>query len=1080
MTESITQSHNGSGDNILGDKIINQSMQAVDFVKVAYNLYYLINIGSFDKAESKLESSIHIPSKSAEVVELLEVLAIYLNSKRSLRVEGDLNTIKRAIRSNPPKLLDLYKSILVEMIYLTSESEALDVYKHFSEDRFDYLENINLRYFADEDELKETFSKKILVLDELGLLFLARGLARVEKREEALIVLEKIKDEDKNLQILRLAISHDNLLNKLDRPLEYLEENIVEEFYSIAFSFLELIKDESEISQNALRLLINLVIKSNFSVCNILDVAVKFINVIRPISGEVADALENYSEKNVEINQDVLSKINDLKPLKLEEAILCLNAITLKKINFKVLTRWISQCGEIEDENNFYKDLLTLVLKSFIFKDKKNVIEFERSFSKFLEYKERKFRNIHPFYIITLCENLFLFKKQQFLNTYRLLEKVVSKKSFKSRVYLYYLSSLMNLEKYDTLKFHIENIDSDNINSDFLILRARYYSIIGDYENSKNDYIKITDYYKDSLNIWLDYLLLSLKYESVDQIKKILDDIPEKILTPRAKNIFRFIYLVYTEIDSVYAEKLITKLFLIEPNFVAPYLSNIHFSLITNKIELVNDLNYENIYAGVVYEEDGERKQKLIVSDDFSNFSYFINADSNLGVALLEMNINEECLVDIEKIKLIEKQPVCVTVFQIALQITKDNRHNSSEFTFYPFKVRDDCIVEDTIEILKRFASNDNTEEIISNPDISIYIKGSILSKDDRELQGALQLLQNRNANFCLSNPIGNCVAGDALVLDVYSFTYLCLNSNCKALVKSGLNIFLTQETFEIISRWISDVTNESFLSIALNPSQDSLIKSDANTVSIYFATLIANLTELLAHVKVITPNIIDLPDFANEIRDALSPSIFSTLRLSIANDIPWFCLDSILRTLFVKQNDVKVVKLHDFLSFLGNYLDFDGRKTSIVQWSNFGLFTVYSYSDLFELAKSKSWEDWEILTNLLKNTPLEFQNKEQALLVLSYILQFFCIKYLSKINFKENIIIEKLIFACVDKCMESLEGDFREDRLMILILKTIDGFENYRNFIKIFSNLMGRYAQGHFLNIKYMNEKIVTLLQDE
>ena len=80
-----------------------------------------------------------ITSKSAEVVELLEVLAIYLNSKRSLRVEGDLNTIKRAIRSNPPKLLDLYKSILVEMIYLTSESEALDVYKHFSEDRFDYL-----------------------------------------------------------------------------------------------------------------------------------------------------------------------------------------------------------------------------------------------------------------------------------------------------------------------------------------------------------------------------------------------------------------------------------------------------------------------------------------------------------------------------------------------------------------------------------------------------------------------------------------------------------------------------------------------------------------------------------------------------------------------------------------------------------------------------------------------------------------------------------------------------------------------------------------------------------------------------
>ena len=117
----------------------------------------------------------------------------------------------------------------------------------------------------------------------------------------------------------------------------------------------------------------------------------------------------------------------------MEEAILCLNAVVLNKINFKVLIRWISQCGEVEDENKFDKDLLILVLRSFVFKDKKNVNEFEEEFSKFLDSKKSKFRSIHPFYIITLCNNLFEFKKQQFLNTYRLLEKVISKKSFQSR-----------------------------------------------------------------------------------------------------------------------------------------------------------------------------------------------------------------------------------------------------------------------------------------------------------------------------------------------------------------------------------------------------------------------------------------------------------------------------------------------------------------------------------------------------------------------------------------------------------------------------------------------------------------------
>ena len=1076
MTESITQAHNGSGDNILGDKIINQSMQAVDFVKVAYNLYYLINIGSFDKAESKLESNIHIPSKSAGVVELLEVLTIYLNFKRSLRVEGDLNTIKRAIRLGSPEFLDLYKSILVEMTYLTSESEALEVYNNFSEDRSFYLENIKLRYFADEDELKEIFSKEIMVLDELGLLFLARGLARVEKRKEALIVLEKIKDDDKNLKILKVSISYDDLSNKLDRPLDYLEEKIVEDFFSIAFSFLELIKDESEISQNALRLLINLVIKSDFSICNILDVAVKFINDIRLISSEVADALEKYSERNVEIDQAILSKINDLKPLKLEEAILCLNAISLNKINFKFLIRWISQCGKVEDENKFNKDLLTLVLKSFVFKDKKNVNEFEEEFSKFLDSKKSKFRSIHPFYIITLCNNLFEFKKQQFLNTYRLLEKVISKKSFQSRVYLYYLYSLMNLEKYETLKSHLEKIDSNNINPEFLILRARYYSVIGDYENAKNDYIKITESYKESLNIWSDYLLLSLKCENVGQTKKILDDIPEKILTPRAKNIFRFIYLVYTEIDSVYAEKLITKLFLMEPNFVAPYLCNMHLTLIANKKELVSGLAYENIYAGVIYEDEGERKQKLIVSDSFSDYAHFINVDCNLGISLAEMEIGEERIVEFQKIKLIEKQSVYVTIFQIALQITKDNRHNSSDFTFYPFKVRDDFVVEDMKEILKRFSVDDPEKELISNPELSMYIKGSLI-KDNDEFEIILKILQSRNANFCLSNPAGNTVACGEIILDAYSFIYLCFNDNHKALIRAGIKVFLTDETFDVISSWIKKVTDEEFLSIAL--SEESLIKTDANTISNCYASFINQLNNLLSHSRVIPPNIIDLPDFANEIRDILSPSVFSTLRLSIANDIPWLCLDSALRTIFVKQDDVKVIKLHDFLSFIGNYTDFESRKISMIQWSNFGLFTIYSYQDLIQLAKSNDSNDWILLTNLLNETPLGFNNYDQALVVLSAILKLTLCKYLNKNNLIKITLLANLIFACINKCMQSIYGKFREDRLATVIVEVIDSIRFSEDLFKIFCNFLGQYAVGNFLNIAYINERIEILMND-
>lgn len=1074
MTESVKQEHFGTGDNVAGNKII-QSMQAGDFVKVAHDLYLLINIGAFQEAKNTLVLIGQLPNKSLELIQLIEVISIYLEAKEKKCIENT-NEIKAVISLNPEKFNDLYKAILIEVTFISSSSDALAIYNLYEQENSIYLKSLKYRLFSEKEELKQIFETELLILDDLKLFSLAKGLNRVEVKSDALIALEKIYIKHEKLEILKIDLKFDILLVLLDRPLMYLEKSIVEDFITIAFEFIELIKNKKELSQNELKILTNLVITSDFSICNIMDVAVNFIDDIRPIKNEVADALKIYAENKVELSQDLLNKINDLKPLTLEEAILILNSIKSNKIYSKKVNKWISECGEVEDQNIFNKDLLTLILKSFVFKDKDNIVEFEKDFSNFLENKEKKFRNIQPFFIITFCENLFLFKKQQYLNTYRLLEKFVSKNSFQSKIYLYYLYSMMNLEKYDTLKSHIENIGSDHITPDFLILRARYYSVLNDYLNSKKDYIEILGLYEESLNIWSEYLLLSLKYEDIHQTKKVLDDIPEKILTPRAKDIFRFIYLVYTEIDSVYAEKLITKLFLMEPNFVAPYLCNMHLTLIASKKELVSDLTYENVYEGVIYEVESERKQKLIVSDEFSNFSHFINIDCDLGTSLLEMKEGEERLIGYQKIKLIEKQSSFITIFQIAITITEDNRHNSSHFTFVSLKVRDDFIVEDMKEILQRFTRDDHTENLIANPDLTMYIKGSLF-KNHEEFETVLKILQNSKANFCLSNGVGNTVASEALIVDIYSFIYLCFNNNYKALIQSGIKIFLTQETFDVIFEWIKKVTDDSFLSVGL--VEESLIKTDANTVAAYYASFIHQLNELLDYAKIISPNIIDLPDFANEIRDILSPSVFSTLRLSIANDIPWLCLDSALRTIFVKQDDVKVVKLHDFLSLLGNYLEFEERKTSIIQWSNFGLFTVYSYTDLIELARSTDSNDWILLKNLLNETPLSFNNYEQALGVLSTILKLTLVKYLKKNNLIEIKSLENLIFACLNKCMQSIYGVFREDCLAKVIVEVMESIRFSEYLFKIFCNFLGQYAVGNFLNITYINEKIEILINE-
>ena len=114
-----------------------------------------------------------------------------------------------------------------------------------------------------------------------------------------------------------------------------------------------------------------------------------------------------------------------------------------------------------------------------------------------------------------------------------------------------------------------------------------------------------------------------------------------------------------------------------------------------------------------------------------------------------------------------------------------------------------------------------------------------------------------------------------------------------------------------------------------------------------------------------------------------------------------------------------------------------------------------------------------------MNETPLGFNNYEQALIVLSAILKLTLCKYLKKNNLIEITSLENLIFACINKCMQSISGKFREDRLAIVIVEVIDSIRFSEYLFKIFCNFLGQYAVGNFLNIAYINERIEILMND-
>lgn len=1022
-TITINQIANGpDSDNIGRDKHVNHYHSGIsidDFFSVAKDVYYSINKSSFDEAESQLKANIAISSNSVGVSQALNILHLYLDAKKTLTVQdSDIQQVTEALDSQSPQFVDFYAAILVELTILyynnKDQTEALEVYGSCSNDASIYLKHVYIRYFANESELDNEF-QKISVLTKIRLLFLARGLYRIGRLESAGVVLDKIKDQDANLYIIKLNIQFDLLTDKLGPPIAYLEDSVARRFQSIAFEFINLIQDKTELTKMSAILLTNLIQFAHFDIPELNQAALKFITDITSVNLDVANLVEKSLKPLSQIPQELINKINNPQPLTLNEAGKIFFDINSKAIPLTKIKKWLNECAVIEDDNQFSKNLAILIFKSFVLKDDidhSKILPFSDDLSQLLEHDESHFKSISPSVLLMLCKNLKAFKIEQSLNMHRLLSKVVHKDSPFSELYFYYIESLMNLQQYQTLGEILEPLEPDaNIN--LLIFRAKYYELTGDFIKSKNDYLNILEHVNDNIEIWYNYLDLILKHKEVPA-KNVVTEIPEHIFQPKAANIFALIQLIYERIDFVYARKILVKLFLMDPSFVAPYLHRIELHAISNRVPTAveQEIEYDDIHAGVVYEQEGKRKQKLIVSDEVSHSPHFISIESSLATTLLEMSVEEERLEGMYKIKLVENQPIFTTIFQIASEIDQDNQHNSAQSLIFSFQATEGKVVEDITEVMQRFSrEKEQIQRLIEDPQIPMYMKGLYIGRNE-EIKTALTLLENRQANSHLLRPFGNFTVKDSVLLDVYSFVFLSLNDNYKGLIASKLEVFLSQESLNIISQWISDITHESYFSLSLS-EQNEAVKTDASTVKAFLGPFITRVQEFLGYVKVIQPNKIDLPYYVSEIRRYLTPSAFSTLKLSIANDIPWLCLDHGIASLLSQEENVKLVKLHEFLSLILPFLEFDSRKMLLQQYSAFGLTCCYFYQDLIDLAYSNNSKDWELLKDLLNTLNLNLKDDQELLKFLSIISKLAIIHSHMNTDSSERDLLKGIIQAC-------------------------------------------------------------------
>lgn len=1089
VSDSVTAlnlEHNGNGHIAGRDVNITNNYQYVtseNLTNIAEDLIYTISASNSDKALHIIKVYQNFTSLPAEAITLFTILTNFIESSKEEKVQFDINYLKKSIRkTNNNELKELYQSLHIRATFnQEGHEQAKAVYDLYSNDANYYLLAVYDSLLSTSDELDSRYKNDLLGLDNYTLFTLAQGLWRFDRFEEAKKVLERISSSGASnyISCLMIASDYNNVVKVPNlQSYAYLPPAIAHKLRYSINDFLEIISHKDTLAPIELDLLIAMTNGFGPYVYQLMEQALRFKTVIAKKDPEMGEWLEFISnQKPLELSSEIVTKLHVGDAIDQTELSKCLTALKHKVLNVQVMQTWLENSGKVIGSDKLFMEFLNIFILSFEnYEGTHWLIEYKEKLDIFIDKYGNDLRSISAIYIMAFIDNLYSFSDTFEVSIYNILERVCQNIAVDSELYLFYLKSLLRLSKLKTLKREIDRVDKEEWTNSLYAVHARYLLEVSEYDDAIDIYQKFIDSTKN-LYFWHNYLLCCTKSsKGLAFAKQELERIPKELFSINTIGFDFFIIQVGNFVDYRFIKKLLIELFAKSPSNYARIFSRLFLSrLATRRIDKLDEVeNYDGIHQGLVYEVNGKRKQGLLVDSWLANSKSkeLINIEMPLGKMLISMNEGDLNELEYDDIRLVERQEISTTVFQLALQITHESRHNYKDKIFHMFETTEATAYEDFVKMMQKLDKNDNTSELIEDPEIPLYLKGRKLTGSHvsgDEFETAHRLLLNPSANKCLTVSGGDSLVSESMIIDVYGFIYLCLTGLYESVIASKIAVYITCETDSTIELWINNITHEDFNRVSEDNGQLTGIGSEF--VNHELGDFIDNVEKLRSHSKIQAPNIHDLPTIVSQMDSLISSSIVSSIRLSVANDIPWLCLDSFIRNILMNEGNVKIVNFTYFVEEYVNrhFLKLDDRKHAMTLWADTGLFTVYSYQDLLTL--SQSMNDLPLLTKILNDTPLNFPNSAIADRLLGGIIKSLSLKTLTLTSSINNTqIIENAIYACLKKALESLDYNTQEERIGRIAFYVISDFP-LEVATKNTFNIIAKFAIGHFMNINEINK---------
>jgi tetratricopeptide (TPR) repeat protein len=1104
--DTVRQQHSGPGDNIARDKIVNQYQSiAPDALQKPIELILSAIRGKNpDLAKDRLEiiKATSTLDTSSEII--LDGLSLHLNlleDKEKTKLFSSLITFLKTPHN------DLTRDLcLATLIRLEAESDRIDDarerYFQISQPG-PYSQEVFYELVATTDELERAYKKNKINLGESELNGLVRGFFRTENLPLALTVANRLNNvfPSFNSRVLVVIAKGVTLLNgKLQETYFWtITATLKAELIELIEEIVSLINESNGQDKRLFNIALPSLQYMRGEHKELRDICWKYVDQFEASYPEAAALLHNfYTEDSSKIKDSFVHDYVKAKQDK-EYRKQLVNELTssteipidkfliLKDFELNKISQWGKAGGVVIGENDLEADFRNLQLRLLTLSTKKNRIEIESlraQAEKFINTHQEKLPMLDPFILIELAENLLLHPELSLIVCNLVKPLLSTSDLWASPIVKCYLNALLYSEQTATLDAVLKDIRENEWDSELWIIQSNMLEHLADYPQAIQSIEKALELDRYSLKGWYCLTRLHRKFEDSDEIvRSVLQRIPDKVLLSKSDAVLTLLVEIAQTGDFNQAERIILSWFIENPDACASAISNFHFNLTIGKRDnLVGHERVGDCVVGVVYIEDNVQMTKLLVDIPTPKHHCLLDINSPLGTLLNNMDIGEIKQHGMHDYKLIERLPAYVAAFRISLELRKIQNDGNDSFCVFQIPSDPDEMFAVFEEKLSRI-QNKNDRSIINNPDIPITFKGYSFHRND-PVKAALILWSTENSakyqlpNFGESSPT-------KVILDVYTIAYLALTGLALGVTKIPVRFIITQETKYFIEEWLKEINREDYLSMGVQPG-GGLWRVTAEDIkqSTHHRQIQAAFNLIIDEAEVVTPALVDMPPLILRIHDLVDDSVYSSIKLSISNDIPWLCVDGMLAHLFHTSGWKSVDAFKLFIE-LGSTLGFEQKKEGLYLHALERIPYALTFQDLDLLSTSSDELAHYFLAKIIYLYPKAFNDTNVATDILSRLvipvlanayLEGEILRGLRLNNPRNNGYAERVFNACCYVSTQCDDGIHAELALTMLLCKLFKRFLAIPPMLRLICAMATAFANGHFLSIPLINQHISRL----